>query len=93
MYTTRSALIKQWEQTQRGRMILSVISKIWSYISRIYRFFRNHKNMMTIMIPVAAATIGLCLYLIVRTVILYYQFYQDPNKLLYTNTYNTSLVE
>jgi len=58
----------------------------------MFAFVRSHKNMMTIMIPIAATAVGLLLYFVLRTAVLYYQFGQDENRLLHSSAYDTTLV-
>ena len=92
MYTTRSSLIKQLKQSPSGRKILYVIQKIVAVVKYLYSFVRSHKNMMTVMIPIAIAAVGLCIYFIVRTVLLHYDFANNPDTLLHTSAYNTNTV-
>ncbi len=68
------------------------MQKVLAVVKYIYSFVRSHKNMMTIMIPIAIAAVWLCIYFIVRTILLHYYFANNPNLLSDTSQYNTSIV-
>lgn len=93
MYFTRSTLIQKLQKSDNGRILLLIIQKIKSFVLYIWKFVRSHKNMMTIMIPIAATSVIALLYFIGATIRLHYSFAQDDSKFYQTNAYDTSSVQ
>lgn len=73
-------------------MFLAIIQKIQAGLLYVWKFVRSHKNMMTIMIPIAATAVIALLYFIGATIWLHYSFAQDETKFYTTSAYDTNTV-
>lgn len=89
MYTSRTALIQQREKTTYGSMIISFMRKVFDICRIVYRFIRSHKNMMTVMVPIAIAAVSMLLYFLFLWFQLSQQFRQHPEKLFSIDSYGT----
>lgn len=92
MYFTRSTLIQKLQQSDNGRTALSVMQKIQTFVLYIWKFVRSHKNMMTIMIPIAATVVIALIYFIGATIRLHYSFSQDDTLFYHTSAYDVSAI-
>lgn len=90
MYFTRSSLIQKLQQSDNGRLVLAIVKKMQAVRLYVWKFARSHKNMMTIMIPIAATAVVALLYFIGATIQLHYSFSQDQTKFYHTSAYDTS---
>jgi len=92
MYFTRSTLIQKLQQSDNGRTVLSVMQKIQVFVLYVWKFVRSHKNMMTIMIPIAATVVIALIYFIGATIRLHYSFSQDDTLFYHTSAYDVSAI-